>query len=223
MDTYPPWSPCRATRKRILTPSCVGQAPPPLTHPKPPTSGQTSGQVHGMTRERKSLIAGVGVLIFTVILAGVAVTAHTTNEPGPEWLMVMNAETGECQKVGDTYTLTLDGVDAQMLALTDRPEREAQMWDTSEFLDYWANEFDGDPPNAVISADGVRVALMLSDPRVGMSTRDDGAVTPTAGAVTFTATPLLGHEERDITFDQPTLFIDDLRNLPIIAVPPQGL
>jgi hypothetical protein len=41
-----------------------------------------------------------------------------------------------------------------------------------------------------------------------MSARDDGAVTPTAGAVTFTATPLLGHEERDITFDQPTLFID---------------
>ena len=63
-----------------------------------------------MTRERKSLIAGVGVLIFTVILAGVAVTAHTTSEPEPEWLMVMNAETGEFQPAGDTYTLTLDGV-----------------------------------------------------------------------------------------------------------------
>ena len=50
-----------------------------------------------MTRERKSLIAGVGVLIFTVILAGVAVTAHNNNEPQPEWLMVMNAETGEFQ------------------------------------------------------------------------------------------------------------------------------
>ena len=46
-----------------------------------------------MTQERKSLIAGVGVLIFTVILAGVAVTAHNTSEPEPEWLMVMNAET----------------------------------------------------------------------------------------------------------------------------------
>ena len=172
-----------------------------------------------MTRERKSLLAGVGVLIFTVILAGVAVTAHTTSEPEPEWLMVMNAETGECQKVGDTYTLTLDGVDAQMLAFTNRPEREAHMWDTSAFLDYWANEFDGDPPNAVISADGVRVALMLSDPRVGMSTRDDGAVTPTAGAVTFTATPLLGHEERDITFDQPTLFIDALATRGPVSYP----
>tara|TARA_B100000123_G_C25483802_1_gene320371 strand:+ start:153 stop:287 length:135 start_codon:yes stop_codon:yes gene_type:complete len=44
----------------------------------------------------------VGVLIFTIILAGVAVTAHTTSEPEPEWLMVMNAESGEFQPAGDT-------------------------------------------------------------------------------------------------------------------------
>ena len=62
-----------------------------------------------MKRPRESLIAGVGVLIFTIILAGVAVTAHTTSEP--EWLMVINAETGEFQHAGETYTLTLDGVD----------------------------------------------------------------------------------------------------------------
>ena len=131
-----------------------------------------------VTRDRKSLIAGVGVLIFTVILAGVAVTAHNTSEPEPEWLMVMNAETGEFQPAGDSYTLTLEGVDAEMLAFTDRPEREAQTWDTSAFLDYWANEFGDDPPNAVVSADGVRVVVTLRDPRVGM------------GEVTFTATHL---------------------------------
>ena len=48
-----------------------------------------------MTRERRSLIAGVGVLIFTIILAGVAVIAHNNNEAQPEWLMKLNAETGE--------------------------------------------------------------------------------------------------------------------------------
>ena len=149
-----------------------------------------------MTRERKSLIAGVGVLIFTVILAGVAVTAHTTSEPEPEWLMVMNAETGQFQPAGDTYTLTLEGVDAQMLAFTDRPERQAQTWDTSAFLDYWANEFGDDPPNAVVSADGVRVVVTLRDPRVGM------------GEVTFTATPLPGQEPPTSVINQPTLFID---------------
>ena len=161
-----------------------------------------------MTRERKSLIAGVGVLIFTVILAGVAVTAHTNSEPQPEWLTVMNAETGQFQPAGNTYTLTLDGVDAQMLAFTDRPEREAQTWDTAAFLDAWANEFGDDPPNAVVSADGVRVAVTLSDPRVGMSARDDGAVTPSAGAVTFTATPLPGQEPPISVINQPTLLID---------------
>ena len=155
-----------------------------------------------------SLLAGVGVLIFTVILAGVAVTAHNTSEPEPEWLMVMNAETGEFQPAGDTYTLTLAGVDAEMLAFTDRPERQAQTWDTSEFLDYWANEFGDDPPNAVVSANGVRVAVTLSDPRVGMSARDDGAVTPSAGAVTFTATPLPEQEPPTSLINQPTLFID---------------
>ena len=161
-----------------------------------------------MTRERKSLIAGVGVLIFTVILAGVAVTAHNNNEPQPEWLMVMNAETGEFQPAANTYTLTLGGVDAEMLAFTDRPERQAQTWDTSEFLDYWQNEFGDDPPNAVVSANGVRVAVTLSDPRVGMSARDDGAITPSAGAVTFTATPLPGQEPPTSLINQPTLFID---------------
>ena len=170
-----------------------------------------------MTRERKSLIAGVGVLIFTVILAGVAVTAHNNNEPEPEWLMVMNAETGEFQPAGDTYTLTLAGVDAEMLAFTDRPEREAQTWDTSEFLDDWANEFAGDPPNAVVSANGVRVAVTLSDPRVGMSARDDGAVTPSAGAVTFTATPLPGQEPPTSVINQPTLFIDFTHLRPTVS------
>jgi hypothetical protein len=161
-----------------------------------------------VTRERKSRIAGVGVLIFTVILAGVAVTAHTTSEPEPEWLTVMNAETGQFQPAGNTYTLTLEEVDAQMLAFTDRPEREAQTWDTAAFLDAWANEFGGDPPNAVVSANGLRVAVTLSDPRVGMSARDDGAVTPRAGAVTFTATPLPRQEPPTSRINQPTLFID---------------
>ena len=167
-----------------------------------------------MTRERKSLLAGVGVLIFTVILAGVAVTAHNNNEAQPEWLMVMNAETGEFQKdtTGADYTLTLVWVDEEMLAFTDRPEREAQTWDTAAFLDAWASEFGDDPPNAVVSADGVRVAVTLSTPQSIGGTfeevvQDSG---PMTGAVTFTATPLPGQEPPTSVINQPTLFIDYL-------------
>ena len=167
-----------------------------------------------MTRERKSLIAGVGVLIFTVILAGVAVIAHTTSEPEPEWLMVMNAETGEFQKdtTGADYTLSLTGLNQEMLMFTDRPKREAQTECASEFLDAWASEFDGDPPNAVVSADGVRVAVTLSNPQAIGGTfteivQDSGPIT---GAVTFTATPLPGQEPPTSLITQPTLFIDDM-------------
>ena len=77
-------------------------------------------------------------------------------------------------------------------------------------MDYWQNGFGDDPPNAVVSADGVRVAVTLSDPRVGMSARDDGAVTPSAGAATFTATPLPGQEPSTSLINPPTLFIDDI-------------
>ena len=80
-----------------------------------------------MSGERTSLIAGVGVLIISVILAGIAVIAHNNNEPQPEWFMVMNAETGEFQDTaGADYKLILTGVDAQALAFTDRPERQTQ-------------------------------------------------------------------------------------------------
>ena len=181
-----------------------------------------------MTRERRSLIAGVGVLIFTIILAGVAVIAHNNNEAQPEWLMKMNAETGEFQPAGNAYTLTLEGVDPEMLAftpemlqMTDRPELQAKTLDTTAFLDYWANEFSGDPLNTIFTgavANGVRVSVTLSDPRVGMSARDNGAVTPSAGAgaVTFTATPLPGQEPPTGVINQPTLFIDEVNdNIPI--------
>ena len=94
------------------------------------------------------------------------------------------------------------------LAFTDRPERTAQAWDTTVVLDYWESEFDGDPPNAAVTADGVRVAVTLSDPRIGMSARSDGAVTPNAGAIAFTAAPLPGQVPPTGTINQPTVFLD---------------
>mgnify|MGYP004355097957 CR=1 FL=1 len=121
--------------------------------------------------------------------------------------------------LGGSFTLTLEGVDPEMLAftpemlqMTDRPELQAKTLDTTAFLDYWANDSSGDRLNTVFTgavANGVRVSVTLSDPRVGMSARDDGAVTPSAGAVTFTATPLPGQEPPTSVITQPTLFIDD--------------
>ena len=162
-----------------------------------------------VTRERKTLLAGFGVLVLTALLVGTAVLADRKNAPQSDWLMVMKAEQAQFVEATDgTYTLTLTDVDPVTLAFTDRPERTAQTWDTTVVLDYWESEFDGDPPNAAVTADGVRVAVTLSGPRIGMSARSDGAVTPTAGAITFTAAPLPGQVPPTGTINQPTVFLD---------------
>lgn len=162
-----------------------------------------------VTRERTSLLAGIGVLVLTILLVGTAVLADRNNAPQGEWLMVMKAEQAEfVEATNGDYTVTLTDVDPVTLAFTDRPERTAQAWDTTVVLDYWDSEFDGDPPNAAVTADGVRVAVTLSDPRIGMSARNDGAVTPNAGAITFTATPLPGQAPPTGTINQPTVFLD---------------
>lgn len=162
-----------------------------------------------VTRERTSLLAGIGVLVLTVLLVGTAVLADRNNAPQGEWLMVMKAEQAEfVEATDDTYTLTLTEVDPVTLAFTDRPERTAQTWDTTVVLDYWESEFDGESPNAAVTADGATVAVTLSDPRVGMSARSDGAVAPNAGAITFTAAPLPGQVPPTGTINQPTVFLD---------------
>ena len=112
--------------------------------------------------------------------------------------MVMNAEEGAFQETTDgNYTLTLTGVDAEMLAFTDRPVREAQTWDTTGFLDDWTNGFGDDPPNAVISADSETAITIYNPQAVG-------------DTVTFTATPLPGQDIPTGVINQPTLFIAKL-------------
>ena len=162
-----------------------------------------------VTRERTSLLAGIGVLALTGFLVGTAVLADRNNAPQGEWLIIMKAEQAEfAEAPNGIYTLTLTDVDPMTLAFTDRPKRTAQTWATTVVLDSLESEFDRDPPNAAVTADGVGVVVTLSDPRIGMSARSDGAVTPNAGAITFTATPLPGQVPPAGTISQPTVFLD---------------
>ena len=88
-----------------------------------------------VTRERTSLLAGIGVLVLTGLLIGTAVFADRNNAPQGEWLIVMKAEQAECAEAPNVnYTLTLTDVDPVTLTFTDRPERTAQAWDTTVFL-----------------------------------------------------------------------------------------
>ncbi|MCH9738128.1 MAG: hypothetical protein K0U42_05155 [Actinomycetia bacterium] len=164
-----------------------------------------------MRKNWKSLL--VVLLVFCVgVLVPVAVYSYNNNQKQPEWLMVMRGEQGEFQKgSGGEYTLTITGVKPEMLAFTDRPERQAQIWDTTAFLDYWVSEFNTDPPNAVISADS-EAAITINSPKISGDT------------VTFTATPLPGQTLPIDIINQPTLFIDVLAvsNCPWAVAPIPG-
>ena len=161
-----------------------------------------------MGKHWKSLFV-VLVVLCVGVLVPVAVNFYNSNQEQPEWLMVMKAAQGEFQEsTGGDYTLTLTGVEPDLLAFTDRPERQAQRWDTTEFLDNWAGEFDTDPPNAVISAGNGEAAITINDPEVSGDT------------VTFTATPLPGQTLPTGVVNQPTLFID---NTPKINIRPRDL
>ena len=151
----------------------------------------------GMMKNWKSVLAVLVVLCVGLVVP-VAVNSHNNNQEQPEWLMVMKATQGEFQEsTGGDYTLTLTGVKPKMLAFTDRPERQAQRWDTTEFLNAWAGEFDNDPPNAVISAGG-ESTITINNPEVSSDT------------ITFSATPLPGQTLPTDTINRPTLFIDDV-------------
>ena len=132
------------------------------------------------------------LVVFCVgVLVPVAVSYYNNSQEPPHWLMVIKAEQGEFQET------------------TDRPDRQAQGWDTTEFLDYWASDFNTDPPHAVISADS-EAAMTINNPPVSGDT------------VTFTATPLPGQTLPTDTINQPTLFIDALApsNCPWAVVEP---
>jgi hypothetical protein len=149
----------------------------------------------GMMKNWKSLLVVLFVLCVGVLVP-VTVNSYNNNQEPPQWLTVMKAEQGKFQEsTGGDYTLTLTGVKPEMLAFTNRPDRQAQRWDTTEFLDNWAGQFDNDPPNAVISAGG-ESAITINDPKISGDT------------VTFTASPLPGQTLPTDTINQPTLFID---------------
>ena len=141
------------------------------------------------------------VVLCVGVLVPVAVISYNNNQEQPQWLMVIKATQGEFQEsTGGDYTLTLTGVEPDLLAFTDRPERQAQRWYTTKFLNDWADEFNTDPPNAVIRGGNGETAITINDPEVSGDT------------VTFTATPLPGQTVPTDTINQPTLLVDNIPN-----------
>ena len=96
------------------------------------------------------------VLFATTLLAACGDTADTpadtpaeTTDEGAEWLFVVDAEGAT---LSDT-TLTLTGVNPEVIAFTDRPERQSATLSMEDLAAAWAegaDSFADDPPNAIL-------------------------------------------------------------------------
>lgn len=136
-----------------------------------------------------------------------------STEGGAEtgWLFVLEADGG----TSDGATLSLTGVDDDLVAFGDRPARRAERLPTAGLIDDWSTlGFDDDPPNAAVtvSADGREqtAVVVLRDP-----TFDAGS-----GTLTFATEPVaddggapFGHGGQPIdalpaSFGAATLFVD---------------
>ena len=85
----------------------------------------------------------------------------------PSWMFVQTASS--CRLRGNRNQLELTTPAATTLAFTDRPVRNATVVDTSVFDDSFDGMFEGNPPNAVLTAsrdDGtiVRIVVIMESP-----------------------------------------------------------
>ncbi|MFO1143744.1 MAG: hypothetical protein U1E59_15430 [Amaricoccus sp.] len=118
---------------------------------------------------RRQLIAGAGLLIPAMALAGGASAEDATGSA--DFLFVQTAK-GMAFDAGENK-LTLNGISPITLFFSDRPERIAGNMETTRFVPFWSEGKDSflqDPPNADLSIieDGKlrQVVVELREPRL---------------------------------------------------------
>lgn len=149
------------------------------------------------------------------MLAACSKDLATTSAPSTSsWLFVVDAGSASLTTdAGDASagTLTMRGLDPDVLAFTDRPARAIAHVTNEVFAGMWPDLFGQDPPNAVVTwvaADGSRVET-----------------TATISALTFDGTAFsvqldaLGDASlaSDASITNPEIFIDDAILVPTEA------
>lgn len=182
-----------------------------------------------MERHRSSVWIATLVAVVLVAAGGTwLVLDRTGDDPtgepvaavdeSPSWLFSHTADGGTLTANGDgTYALTLSGVDPNVMAFTDRPDRQTAILTAQDLVQAWPSMFADAAPNAVLvehapTGDTDSLVLVLSDPQV------DGTT------MTYTATILededhpssvegivgAPHAEPPAEFADVSLFIDDV-------------
>jgi hypothetical protein len=139
-------------------------------------------------------------------------------EESPSWLFSHTADGGTLTANGDgTYALTLSGIDPNVMAFTDRPDRQTAILTAQDLVEAWPSMFADSAPNAVLvehdpAGDTDSLVIVLTDPAL-----DGSTVTYTVEILEDEAHPSSvdgivdsPHVEPPAEFADVSLFIDDV-------------
>ena len=121
---------------------------------------------------KKPLILSLALVLVVAASAGIAWWLADRNSPGTSWLFAGAAKGGTLTPNSDgTFTLTLTGIDDDVLAFTDRPQRDVAVLDPEALPQYWDQWFADSNPNAVLvehepGGDSDSTVMVLANPQL---------------------------------------------------------
>ena len=99
---------------------------------------------------KKWVAALVAAGVFAVVGAGALVVGQPWRGE-PEWLFTYSADSAAFEDQGSgVYRVRFSGADGQLLAFTDRPDRDVTSVDVDVLESMWPSMFEGSNPNAVL-------------------------------------------------------------------------
>jgi len=176
------------------------------------------------TPSRRAIIGTVALFALAAVgVAGLLIGRALANRTDHQvsWLYSQTAGSGELTDLGDgTYRLTMRDTDRHTVMFADRPDRLAEIIETSDLIDDWDELFATSSPNAVLvehepdgSTDSIVVVL------------EQPAFDPTTAELTYIVTILADeahperlqafgtpHAEPPLTMSAVSLFIDSVTN-----------
>jgi hypothetical protein len=155
-------------------------------------------------------------------------TPTSSDAAGAGFLAVLQAQRGSLTSAGGGFVLELGGLGPQVMAFSDRPRREAITVRTPAFLEHWASEYRGAPPNAALALIGGApesdtIALTLDAPElegdaVRFTATQLGAPTGLLDEFAESVDPSLPRR-----FDDASLFIDEGGLMQLVAYGSQNI
>lgn len=174
---------------------------------------------------RRRVLVTMVVVVVVVGAAGFAIGGWTQSGSDaaatePSWLLSQTAETGTMTPNGDgTYQLVLDGVDPNVVAFTDRPDRDTAIMSVQNLASSWATMFASSAPNAVLvehapTGEANTVVVELFDPKVNGNSMSYTAVVLFDENQTMApdgfGMGMTQHVEPPASFEFASLFIDSI-------------